>query len=64
MTIAHTLGALGVMTASLLAAQAAQAQDNTFINPDWANSAWYTTLLNGRVLTAAAVTLRNNQITK
>ncbi len=41
MTIAHTLGALGVMTASLLAAQAAQAQDNTFINPDWANSAWY-----------------------
>ena len=41
MTIAHTLGALRVMTASLLAAQAAQAQDNTFINPDWANSAWY-----------------------
>ena len=41
MTIAHTLGALGVMTASLLTAQAAQAQDNTFINPDWANSAWY-----------------------
>ena len=41
MTIAHTLGALSVMTASLLAAQAAQAQDNTFINPDWANSAWY-----------------------
>ena len=41
MTIAHTLGALGVMTASLLAANPAQAQDNTFINPDWANSAWY-----------------------
>lgn len=41
MTIAHTLGALGVMTASLLAANSAQAQDNTFINPDWANSAWY-----------------------
>ncbi|MGK5059927.1 OmpA family protein [Janthinobacterium sp. LB2P49] len=41
MTIAHTLGALSVMTAALLAAQGAQAQDNTFINPDWANSAWY-----------------------
>jgi len=41
MTIAHTLGALGVMTASLLAANPAQAQDNTFINPDWASSAWY-----------------------
>ncbi|MGK5006822.1 OmpA family protein [Janthinobacterium sp. LB2P70] len=43
MTIAHTLGALSVMTGALLAAQAAQAQaqDNTFINPDWANSAWY-----------------------
>lgn len=41
MTIAHTLGALGVMAGALLAAQAAQAQDNTFINPDWANSAWY-----------------------
>ncbi|TNC75370.1 OmpA family protein [Janthinobacterium lividum] len=41
MTIAHTLGALGVMTGALLAAQSAQAQDNTFINPDWANSAWY-----------------------
>ncbi|MBB5608349.1 MULTISPECIES: OmpA family protein [unclassified Janthinobacterium] len=41
MTIAKTLGALGVMTGALLAAQTAQAQDNTFINPDWANSAWY-----------------------
>ncbi|WP_300749938.1 OmpA family protein [Janthinobacterium sp.] len=41
MTIAKTLGALGVMAGALLAAQAAQAQDNTFINPDWANSAWY-----------------------
>ena len=41
MTITHTLGALGVMTASLLAANPAQAQDNTFINPDWASSAWY-----------------------
>ncbi|MBW3511729.1 MULTISPECIES: OmpA family protein [Janthinobacterium] len=41
MTIAHTLGALSVMTGALLAAQSAQAQDNTFINPDWANSAWY-----------------------
>ncbi|PLY40587.1 hypothetical protein CSZ94_20225 [Janthinobacterium sp. ROICE36] len=41
MTIAHTLGALSVMTGALLASQAAQAQDNTFINPDWANSAWY-----------------------
>ncbi|MNK34826.1 Outer membrane protein A precursor [compost metagenome] len=41
MTIAHTLGALSVMTGTLLAAQSAQAQDNTFINPDWANSAWY-----------------------
>ena len=41
MTIAHTLGALSVMTGALLAAHSAQAQDNTFINPDWANSAWY-----------------------
>jgi len=41
MTIAKTLGAMGVMAGALLAAQAAQAQDNTFINPDWANSAWY-----------------------
>ncbi|PHV25799.1 hypothetical protein CSQ93_22340 [Janthinobacterium sp. BJB426] len=41
MTIAHTLGALSVITGALLAAQSAQAQDNTFINPDWANSAWY-----------------------
>jgi len=41
MTIAKTLGALGVMAGALLAAQAAQAQDNTFINPDWASSAWY-----------------------
>ena len=41
MTIAHTLGALSVMAGALLASQSAQAQDNTFINPDWANSAWY-----------------------
>ena len=41
MTIANTLGALSVMAGALLAAQSAQAQDNTFINPDWANSAWY-----------------------
>lgn len=41
MTIAHTLGALSVMAGSLLAAHSAQAQDSTFINPDWANSAWY-----------------------
>lgn len=41
MTIAHTLGALSVMAGALLASQAAQAQDNSFINPDWANSAWY-----------------------
>lgn len=41
MTIANTLGALGVMTGALLAAHSAHAQDNTFINPDWANSAWY-----------------------
>ena len=32
MTIAHTLGALSVMTASLLAAQAAQAQDLSLIH--------------------------------
>ena len=41
MTIANTLGALSVMAGALLASQSAQAQDNTFINPDWANSAWY-----------------------
>ena len=41
MTIANTLGALGAMAGALLAAHSAHAQDNTFINPDWANSAWY-----------------------
>ena len=41
MTIANTLGALSVMAGALLASQSAQEQDNTFINPDWANSAWY-----------------------
>jgi OOP family OmpA-OmpF porin len=34
------IGTLTVLAASLLAAHAAQAADE-FVNPDWANSAWY-----------------------
>jgi OOP family OmpA-OmpF porin len=40
MTIKHLSAFLGLGTAALLACQGAHADDE-FINPDWANSAWY-----------------------
>ena len=40
MKMTTTLGAMTVLAASLLAAQAAHAADD-FVNPDWANHAWY-----------------------
>ena len=40
MKFAHKLGTLTAIACAMLACQAAAAED-TFINPDWANSAWY-----------------------
>ena len=40
MTIAKTFGTLGALACAMLSIQVAQAED-TFINPEWANSAWY-----------------------
>ncbi|MDQ1815876.1 OmpA family protein [Massilia sp. CCM 9210] len=40
MTIAKHIGALSVIGCALLASQAARA-DEPFVNPEWANSAWY-----------------------
>jgi OOP family OmpA-OmpF porin len=40
MTIAKTFGTLGALACAMLSIQPAQAED-TFINPEWANSAWY-----------------------
>ncbi|MEO7577507.1 MAG: OmpA family protein [Massilia sp.] len=40
MKLVHTLGKLTVLSAALLAAHAAFAADD-FVNPDWANTAWY-----------------------
>ena len=40
MTINKTLGTLGALACAMLSIQVAQAED-TFINPEWANSAWY-----------------------
>ena len=40
MTLAKHLGALSVIGCALLASQAARA-DEPFVNPEWANSAWY-----------------------
>ncbi|WP_373990542.1 OmpA family protein [Duganella sp. BuS-21] len=40
MTIAKTLGTLSALTCAMLAIQLAQAEE-PFVNPDWANSAWY-----------------------
>jgi OOP family OmpA-OmpF porin len=40
MTIVKKLGTLSVLTCAMLTIQLAQAEE-TFINPDWANSAWY-----------------------
>jgi len=40
MTINKTLGTLGALACAMLSIQVAQAEDS-FINPEWANSAWY-----------------------
>ncbi|RFP22804.1 OmpA family protein [Duganella sp. BJB488] len=40
MTIAKKIGTLGTLACAMLAMQAAQAEE-PFVNPDWANSAWY-----------------------
>jgi OOP family OmpA-OmpF porin len=40
MTFAKHIGAAGVIASALLASQATQAAE-PFVNPDWANSAWY-----------------------
>jgi OOP family OmpA-OmpF porin len=41
MKIANKLGTLTAVACAILASQAAWAGEDTFINPDWANSAWY-----------------------
>ncbi|HEU4775819.1 MAG TPA: OmpA family protein [Telluria sp.] len=40
MTFAKQIGAAGVIASAMLVSQAAQAAE-PFVNPDWANSAWY-----------------------
>ncbi|MEO7577509.1 MAG: OmpA family protein [Massilia sp.] len=40
MNLTHTRKALSILAVAMLAAQAAHAADD-FVNPDWANSAWY-----------------------
>ena len=40
MTITKKIGTLSALACAMLTIQLAQAED-TFINPDWANSAWY-----------------------
>jgi len=41
MTIAKTIGTFSAVACALLAGPSAFAADDTFINPDWANHAWY-----------------------
>jgi OOP family OmpA-OmpF porin len=41
MKFAKKLGTLTAVACAMLASQGAWAADDTFINPDWANSAWY-----------------------
>ena len=41
MKFAKKLGTLTAVACAILASQAASAGEDTFINPDWANSAWY-----------------------
>jgi len=41
MTIAKKLGTLSALACAMLAIQVAQAADEPFVNPEWANSAWY-----------------------
>ena len=41
MKLLQYAGALSAISCALLASQAAYAADEPFVNPDWANSAWY-----------------------
>jgi OOP family OmpA-OmpF porin len=41
MTIVKKLGTLTALACAMLAIQVAQAAEETFVNPEWANSAWY-----------------------
>ena len=41
MKLLKHVGALSAISCALLASQAARAADEPFVNPDWANSAWY-----------------------
>ena len=41
MTIAKKFGTLTALAAAMLFIQVAQAADEPFVNPEWANSAWY-----------------------
>jgi OOP family OmpA-OmpF porin len=41
MTMTPKLSMLGAIACTMLAVPAAHAADDTFINPEWANSAWY-----------------------
>jgi OOP family OmpA-OmpF porin len=41
MKLINHVGALSAISLALLASQVAQAADEPFVNPDWANSAWY-----------------------
>jgi OOP family OmpA-OmpF porin len=41
MKFAKKLGTLTALACAILASQVASAGEDTFINPDWANSAWY-----------------------
>jgi OOP family OmpA-OmpF porin len=41
MKFAKKLGTLTAVACAILASQGASAGEDTFINPDWANSAWY-----------------------
>jgi OOP family OmpA-OmpF porin len=41
MKLVKHLGALSAISLALLASQAARAADEPFVNPDWANHAWY-----------------------
>ncbi len=41
MKLIQHVGALSAISCALLASQAAQAADEPFVNPDWANHAWY-----------------------
>jgi OOP family OmpA-OmpF porin len=41
MKLIKHVGALSAISLAMLASQVAQAADEPFVNPDWANSAWY-----------------------